>query len=64
MFFKYWVNLPKFTVPCRKDILSEDSLTRQRDIAKEERKLKAIKQKVLPVHLDQLVFLKHHFLLC
>lgn len=28
-----------------KDILSEDSLTRQRDIAKEERKLKAIKQK-------------------
>lgn len=31
----------------RKDLLSDESLVRQREIAKEERKLKAIKQKVI-----------------
>lgn len=31
----------------RKDVLSEESLLRQREIAKEERKLKAVKKKVI-----------------
>ena len=37
----------------RRDVLSDDNLSRQREISREERKLKAIKQKVSSLTQNQ-----------